>query len=75
MENIKEFVPLLQTLSWVALILALAFRYRKETCSILETMRNRIEEGGGFAIGPLKFEKLKSDVRKGSFISFEISAT
>jgi hypothetical protein len=58
MEYIKDLVPLLQTLSWIMLILILAVIYRKEARTILEK--------GGLKIGPwgLEIEKLVTDVRQ-----------
>jgi len=64
MEHLEHLVPLLQTLSWIALILILAIRYRNETHRILETMITRIERGSGLKIGPVEIERVESDIRK-----------
>ena len=57
MEYLKDLVPLLQTLSWVMLILILAFIYRKEARIILEK--------GGLKIGPggIEIAQLVTDLQ------------
>ncbi len=64
MEYLKDLVPLLRTLSWIALILIFAIRYRKETHLILKAMIARIERGSGLKIGPVEIQKIESDVRE-----------
>lgn len=57
MEYLKDLVPLLQTLSWIMLILILAFIYRKEARIILEK--------GGLKIGPggIEIAQLVTDLQ------------
>jgi hypothetical protein len=64
LKYLNNVVPLLQTLSWIALILILAIKYRNETNRILETMIKRIEQGSGLKIGPVEIGKLESDIRE-----------
>jgi hypothetical protein len=50
----SEWVPLLQTGLWVGLIIGALWRYHKVLESLSEALRDRIKEGSGVDIGPIK---------------------
>jgi len=59
-ELLGPYVPLLQTLLWVALIVAGAIVFRKQAIHICEGIRRRIETGSSFKAGPVE---LGSDIK------------
>ena len=59
-----HIVPLLQTLTWVTLIGATILFFRKDIRLLLGETRERIKNGGGFELGPLKLlEQRVNEVR------------
>lgn len=50
----KAYIPLIQTVLWIALIATIIFVFKKP-------LYQRIEEGGGFELGPFKLLEKKVD--------------
>ena len=51
----KDWIPFLQSLVWPAFLAALIYVYRKWFQEVLAVIKKRIEEGGGFSVGPTGF--------------------
>ena len=51
----KDYLPLIQTILWIALILLAILMFRKP-------LRERIKQGASFKVGPLEIGEIKADV-------------
>ena len=58
----KEFVPLLQTVFWIAAVFALLFYFRKEIELVRKILTKRLESGSPIKIGPLEIGELRERV-------------
>lgn len=54
------FVPLLQTLSWIAFIVFVSFRFRMAIEALLAAIKVRIEKGSPIKFGPVELGELKA---------------
>jgi hypothetical protein len=59
---ISELVPLIQTLIWVALLLAVLIFLRPEIILIRRVLTERVERGGAVKIGPLEIGELRDEI-------------
>jgi len=59
---VTDFIPLLQTILWIGLILALAWALRPEIATIKKVVVQRIGEGTSFELGPIKLGQLQAEV-------------
>ncbi len=58
----KEFVPLFQSMLWVALIIAMVIYFRQELDLIKRILSKRLESGSSVKIGPVEIGELKKEV-------------
>ena len=56
LELLAPYVPLLQTVLWIALIVAGIIVFRKQMIQIVETIRRRIETGSSLKAGPVDLD-------------------
>lgn len=59
----KELVPLLQTLLWIACIFALVLALRREVSILRQEIVRRLEKGVAVKIGSFELGELKSTLR------------
>jgi hypothetical protein len=50
----EAFVPLFQSLSWIALIVLAGWRYKTQVAKIVDAIQKRIEHGSSFKAGPIE---------------------
>lgn len=53
-SNLKEWIPLLQTLSWITLIVLGTLKYSEKLERILDSIQERIKSGSSFKAGPVE---------------------
>ncbi|MEW5975070.1 MAG: pYEATS domain-containing protein [Acidobacteriota bacterium] len=59
-KSLAPFVPLVQTVIWVLLIICGVFLFRSDGASLIVALRKRIERGASFKAGPIEIgEDLK----------------
>lgn len=57
-----DFVPLLQTVLWIAAVFMLLFYFKKEIELVRNILSNRLESGSQIRIGPLEIGELREQV-------------
>jgi hypothetical protein len=58
----KEWIPFLQTIAWIALISVLITVYRRKISVILDAVSRRIAEGSSLKVGPVEIGELKTEL-------------
>ena len=58
----RDYVPLMQTILWIALIVAAALLFRPELSALRPALMARIEGGSALKMGPVEFGELKQEV-------------
>lgn len=53
-QALSPYVPLWQTLTWVALIVLLVIMFRRRLASLVDAVRARVEKGSAFKAGPFE---------------------
>lgn len=59
----KDYVPLLQTILWVSMILGLVFVFRAEVSLLRKIFAERLRQGAAVTLGPLELGELKDELR------------
>lgn len=59
----REFVPLLQTLLWICLLVGLIAYLRPEMSILRRALKERIEQGGAIELGPVKIGEIRAELR------------
>jgi hypothetical protein len=54
LENLRPYVPLMQTLVWPIVVLIAIWLFRAQVRACIEAIRKRIEAGGGIKAGPFE---------------------
>jgi hypothetical protein len=57
-DHLKAIIPLMQTVLWVGLIGSIIYRYHRSIESIIESLKRRIDSGGGLKLGPVELAAL-----------------
>lgn len=59
----KDYVPLLQTVLWVSLILGLVFVFRAEVSLLRKTFAERVSQGAAVKVGLFELGELRDEMR------------
>jgi len=58
----KDWVPLLQTMSWVVLIAIIIVLYRQKISFLLDAISERVIQGSSLKVGPVEIGELKAEL-------------
>ena len=58
----KDWVPLLQTMSWVVLIVIIIVLYRQKISFLLDAITERVVKGSSLKVGPVEIGELKAEL-------------
>mgnify|MGYP001567652515 FL=1 len=58
LENLRAYIPLMQSLVWPVVVLIATRVFRSQVRACIDTIRQRIESGGGIKAGPFELPSM-----------------
>jgi hypothetical protein len=64
MVVVGAYVPLLQTILWILVVLAIVWFFRSDLAVLRTAVAKRLESDSSFKIGPVEFGELKQEIAR-----------